>query len=142
MSRLDFLFDKSISIIKEKYPKTIIKDYLLISPNDQKLIYISDNKIKASYDVSTYKFGIGNLNDSFKTPVGLHTIVEKIGNEMPIFTIFKGRKPVGNNITLKDLYDDKKIHDDHFENHEDVITSRILRLRGLEPNINLGGNVD
>ena len=94
MSSLDFLFDKSISIIKEKYPKTIIKDYLLISPNDQKLIYISDNKIKASYDVSTSKFGLGNLNDSFKTPIGLHTIVEKIGSDMPIFTIFKGRKPV------------------------------------------------
>ena len=41
MSSLDFLLDKSISLIKEKYPKTIIKDYLLISPNDQKLIYIS-----------------------------------------------------------------------------------------------------
>ena len=90
MSSLDFLRDKSISIIKEKYPKTIIKDYLLVSPNDQKLIYFSDNKIKAYYPVSTSKFGLGNLNDSFKTPVGLHTIVEKIGNEMPIFTIFKG----------------------------------------------------
>ena len=142
MSSLDFLLDKSISIIEEKYPKTIIKDYLLISPNDQKLIYISDNKIKVSYAVSTSKFGLGNLNDSFKTPVGLHIIVEKIGNEMPIFTIFKGRKPVGNNMTLNDLYKDKKIHDDHFKNHEDVITSRILRLRGLEPNVNLGGNVD
>ena len=142
MSNFDFLLDKSINFFKEKYPKVIVDKYLLVSPNDQKLIYISDNKIKASYSVSTSKFGLGNLNDSFKTPIGLHTIVEKIGNDMPIFTIFKGRKPVGNNMTLNDLYDDKKTHDDHFKNHEDVITSRILRLKGLEPNVNLGGNVD
>ena len=75
----------------------------MISPNDQKLIYISDNKIKASYDVSTSKFGLGNLNDSFKTPVGLHTIVEKIGNEMPKINIIKSRKPIGNNMKHNDI---------------------------------------
>ena len=41
-----------------------------------------------------------------------------------------------------DFNKDKKLQDDHFKDCEDVITSRILRLRGLEPNINLGGNVD
>jgi hypothetical protein len=142
MSRLDFLLDESINIFKEKYPKSLTDKYLLVSPSDQKMIYVSDKKIKISYSISTSKFGLGNLNDSFKTPTGLHAIVEKIGSEMPIFTIFKGRKPLGNNMTLTDLYDDKKAYDEHFENHEDVITSRILRLRGLEPSINLGGNVD
>ena len=142
MSNFDFLLDKSINFFKEKYPKVIVDKYLLVSPDDQKLIYVDNNKIKNYYSISTSKFGLGNVNDSFKTPIGLHIIAEKIGSEMPIFTIFKGRKPLENNMTLIDFNKDKKLQDDHFKNFEDVITSRILRLRGLEPNINLGGNVD
>ena len=142
MSNFDFLLDKSINFFKEKYPKVIVDKYLLVSPNDQKLIYVDNNIIKSSYSISTSKFGLGNVNDSFKTPIGLHIIAEKIGDEMPIFTIFKGRKPLENNMTLIDFNKDKKLQDDHFKDCEDVITSRILRLRGLEPNINLGGNVD
>ena len=82
------------------------------------------------------------MNDSFKTPVGLHSIIEKIGAKMPIFTIFKGRKTINNNLTLPDLYKDKKAYHEHFKDYEDVITSRILRLRGEDQNINQGGNVD
>ena len=89
MSRLDFLLDESINIFKEKYPKSLTDKYLIVSPSDQKMIYVSDKKIKISYSISTSKFGLGNLNDSFKTPTGLHAIVEKIGSEMPIITIFK-----------------------------------------------------
>ena len=109
MSNFDFLLDKSINFFKEKYPKVIVDKYLLVSPNDQKLIYVDNNIIKSSYSISTSKFGLGNVNDSFKTPIGLHIIAEKIGDEMPIFTIFKGRKPLENNMTLIDFNKDKKL---------------------------------
>ena len=107
MSNFDFLLDKSINFFKEKYPEVIVDKYLLVSPNDQKLIYVDNNIIKSSYSISTSKFGLGNVNDSFKTPIGLHIIAEKIGDEMPIFTIFKGRKPLENNMTLIDFNKDK-----------------------------------
>ena len=142
MSSFTSLINKSNELLEKKHYHSEDIDYLLVSPADQKLFHISNQQILKAYPVSTSRFGLGNLMDSFKTPIGLHSIEEKIGNGMPINTVFKGRKPVKDNMTLQDLYNDKKLSKNHFENHEDVITSRILRLKGLEPNINLGGKVD
>ena len=108
MSIDDCLLDESIKIFDEKYPSVLADEYLLVSPKDQKLLYISNKKVKISYSISTSKYGLGCLNDSFKTPIGLHSIVEKIGDKMPIFTIFKGRRTINNNVTLQDLYKDLK----------------------------------
>ena len=142
MPAYNYLLDESIKIFEEKYPNILADQYLLVSPKDQKLLYISNKTIKLLYPVSTSKFGLGCLNDSFKTPLGLHSIIEKIGDKMPIFTIFKGRKTIKNNLTLQDLYKDVDTLNKHFKEHQDVITSRILRLKGEEKNINEGGNVD
>ena len=142
MSSFTPLINQSNKLLERKHYHIETIDYLLVSPADQKLFHISNKQILKNYSVSTSRFGLGNLMDSLKTPVGLHCIEEKIGSGMPINTEFKGRKPIRNNMTLEDLYNDKKLSRNHFENHEDVITSRILRLSGLEPNINLGGKVD
>ena len=142
MSSYTSLINKSNKLLEKKNYHIETNDYLLVSPADQKLFHISNQQILKNYPVSTSRFGLGNLMDSFKTPIGLHCIEEKIGSGMPINTVFKGRKPIKNNMTLQDLYNDKKLSSNHFENHEDVITSRILRLKGLEHNINLGGKVD
>ena len=76
---------------------------------------------------STSRFGIGQEAGSFRTPLGLHRVVEKIGGGWPAGTVFNGRKPVG--YTWQGMPDAK-------------ITSRILWLEGLEPGFNRGGNVD
>jgi len=142
ISSFDSLMNEGTNILKVKDPNIKHLDYLLVSPLDQRLLYISNNKVVKYYSVSTSKFGLGNIDNSFKTPTGMHCIEEKIGANMPINTIFKGRKPIKNNMTLKDLYEDEELRNQHFENYDDVITSRILRLKGLEENINLGGDVD
>ncbi len=142
MSSFDSLIEQAIERFKTKCPTIDYTNYLIVSPYDQKLLYIANNKIQKIYPVSTSKFGLGNLEDSFKTPIGIHHIEEKIGEGLPINTIFKGRKTIKNNMTLEDLYNDEKLKSEHFENFDDVITSRILRLKGLEMNINLGSNVD
>ena len=142
MPRLNLLLDESIMILETKYSNLMVKKYLLISPFDQQLLYISNKKIKKDYSISTSKFGIGCKNNSFKTPTGLHLVTEKIGKDMPIYTIFQGRKPLKDNLVLQDFYKDKKMSLSHFKKYDDVITSRILRLKGLEHGINLGGDVD
>jgi hypothetical protein len=76
---------------------------------------------------STSRFGIGQIEGSYRTPLGLHRVVEKIGGGWPVGTVFKGRKPVG--YTWQGMPDAK-------------ITTRILWLEGLEPGFNRGGNVD
>jgi len=76
---------------------------------------------------STSRFGIGQIEGSYRTPLGLHRVVEKIGGGWPAGTVFKGRRPVG--YTWQGMPDAK-------------ITTRILWLEGLEPGFNRGGNVD
>ncbi len=76
---------------------------------------------------STSRFGIGQKEGSYRTPLGLHRVVEKIGGGWPAGTVFKGRQPVG--YTWQGIPDAK-------------ITTRILWLEGLEPGFNRGGNVD
>ena len=122
------------NIFTERFPSLNSEKYILVIPSKQILLLISNSVIIFSYPVSTSKFGIGNLNDSFKTPPGLHYIAERIGENMPKMTIFKGRKPITNNLTLDDLDlpQNTEIRDKHFETHDDMITSRILWLKAMK----------
>ena len=79
-------------IKQDKFPKTNTDKFLLVNLNAQKLIFVDNLKETNSYDISSSKFGIGNLNNSYQTPLGLHIINDKIGANQPINTIFKGRK--------------------------------------------------
>ena len=76
---------------------------------------------------STSKFGIGQVANSNCTPLGLHSIAEKVGGDQSIGTVFKSRIPVGN---LNDGVT------------KGSIVHRILWLKGLEPGLNQGGAVD
>ncbi|HAM71023.1 MAG TPA: hypothetical protein DCM86_05210 [Verrucomicrobiales bacterium] len=77
--------------------------------------------------ISTSRFGIGQVMNSNRTPLGLHRIAEKIGEGMPLGTVFRARKPVGN--LSAGMPDGGICH-------------RILWLEGLEPGLNQGGDVD
>jgi L,D-transpeptidase YbiS len=79
------------------------------------------------FRISTSRFGLGALENSNCTPLGLHRIAEKIGGGWPLGTVFKARQPVG--YTWQGC-------------PEAGITSRILWLEGLEPGANRGGLVD
>ncbi len=96
---------------------------------------LSDDKgeVIKSYPVSTSKYGVGCEKDSHKTPLGLHRIHDKIGAAMPIYEVLEGRLPKGN---LHELQAQGA------ELPEDVITSRIMWLEGMEPGRNQGGYVD
>jgi len=69
--------------------------------------------------VSTSRFGLGCEEGSWKTPPGRFRVCEKIGEGMPLWAVFKGRKWTG------ELGDP--------EADEDQILTRILWLEGLEP---------
>jgi hypothetical protein len=77
---------------------------------------------------STSRFGIGQVEGSNCTPLGLHRIAEKIGAGERSGTVFKARKVVG--------------HTSQPEFANAKITTRILWLEGLEPGLNRGGNMD
>jgi len=87
----------------------------------------SDFSIQFTAPFSSSKYGISNIENSLGTPTGIHVICEKIGQDVPLNGEFIGRKftgqiiPQSNDITQKAR-----------------ILTRILRLKGCEPGINLG----
>ncbi|MDH5472370.1 MAG: L,D-transpeptidase [Gammaproteobacteria bacterium] len=109
-------------------------DIILIRISEQRL-YLLDEKdqVLVEYPVSTSLYGTGNQQDSYQTPLGLHRIKEKIGDGMPAGEVFIGRQPQG-------LLDDLIANNVGLS--EDIITSRILWLEGLQAGINQGGDVD
>jgi len=107
---------------------------IIVSISQQRIFLLDCNgQALLDYPVSTSKFGVGSENGSFKTPLGKHVVVQKIGDGCDIEEVFVGRKAIGKLTVLR------------AENHplpEDVIMSRIVRLRGLEPGLNQGENID
>lgn len=89
-----------------------------VSIRDQQLIVKENARPIRTYPVSTSRFGIGTEEGSLKTPTGRFRVAEKIGSDMPHGTVFVGRVPLQPDQTLPAT--------------EDLITSRILWLDGLE----------
>ena len=120
------------NIVNEFVKNNEKSSYILINIDEQKLIHKSKFRTY-TYSISSSVNGLGNKKDSYKTPFGKHIISEKIGEDLPLGAVFKGRK------WTKEVMRPIK---EEIDIPEDVITSRILWLDGLEEGINKGGNVD
>ncbi|HEX3818456.1 MAG TPA: L,D-transpeptidase, partial [Chthoniobacterales bacterium] len=70
---------------------------ICVSVRDQRLDLLEGERIVASYPVSTSRFGLGSEEGSYKTPLGRFKISEKIGDGLPLGTIFRGRIPLAPN---------------------------------------------
>jgi hypothetical protein len=105
---------------------------LLVRIGTATLQFFEHGKLVKSYVVSTSKRPPSNVKNSLGTPRGLHEIAERIGAGQPPGMVFKARCPTGKHYS--------EVTD--AATHENLITSRILWLRGLEPGINAGGEVD
>ena len=108
------------------------KTHIVINLNQQKLIVKTPDSEKI-YPISSSAYGIGSVKNSLMTPLGAHVISEKIGKGEKLGSVFKGRKFTGEIV---------KPITEKIDIKEDVITSRILWLDGLELGRNRGGNVD
>ncbi len=101
---------------------------LTVSVARQRLSVFEHQRFSRTVPCSTSRYGIGQVEGSHCTPLGLHRIAEKIGAGQPAGTVFQGRQVVG--------------HTSQPEWREAKITTRILWLDGLEPGLNQGGNLD
>lgn len=80
------------------------------------------------YHVSTGRAVPSCLKDSLGTPNGCHVVCEKIGDGAPLGTVFTARVSTGQCY----WQDARHIHG------ERLVTTRILRLQGLEEGVNQG----
>jgi hypothetical protein len=129
MKNQNFIINTELQKRLELILNNIPNAFVFINIKSQLLSLIKNSMISEKYPISTSRFGTGNKEGSFKTPLGIHRIIEKIGDGAPSGRIFKSRKDTGENWQKQ-------------ENEENMILTRILRLEGLEPDVNKGGDVD
>jgi len=92
--------------------------------------FLKQGTLVKSYVISTSRRPPSNIKDSLGTPRGLHAIGERIGAGQPPGMVFKARIPTGRHFSELPSADTEP----------NLITSRILWLRGLEPGVNAGNN--
>ncbi|MEP4079862.1 HAD-IB family phosphatase [Haloferula sp.] len=96
-----------------------MSDYRIeVSVDDQQLHLFEGDEPVRSYQISTAARGVGSNEGSYRTPTGSFVISEKIGDDAPPQTIFKGRKDHG--------------QWDGCECDHDLVLTRILWLDGLD----------
>ncbi len=126
-----------LNFFQERLTKLGISDLsgtvLYVDSTSQTLELWQGEELLRTYTISTAANGLGSEKESFKTPAGIHRIARKIGSGAEPNTVFRGRQPTDEyaRIELTDI-----------DTGLDLITSRIMRLKGEEPGINLGGQVD
>ena len=92
---------------------------VVISVPDQRMLVLTDGKPTALYAVSTSRFGTGDREGSYATPLGRLCIRRKIGGGAPLGSVFHSRKPTGEVLPPN-------------AQGRDPIVTRILWLDGLE----------
>lgn len=105
---------------------------MTVSIARQRLIVWQDCQVAASHAVSTGRRPPSCQVDSLGTPTGLHAIADRLGDEEPVGTVFRGRVSVG--CRFEDMEPE--------EQKKNLITTRIMRLRGLEAGLNAGPGCD
>ncbi len=109
------------------------KQQIVILVKSQTLQCFEDDKLLKAYEVSTGKNGVGEQMHSECTPRGQHCVYEIIGRQCAANSVFVAREWTGEIYTeaLAKQYPER-----------DWILTRIIRLAGLEPGRNQGGEVD
>ncbi len=93
---------------------------MIVSVRDQKMLLVHDGTPVKSYKISTSKFGLGDNPGSNRTPIGRLQVAKKIGDNAPIGSVFKARRPTG------------EILKPNAPGRDPVVT-RIMWLAGTEP---------
>ena len=104
-----------------------------ISLKEQRLNLFDSDAVLKTYQVSTSRYGAGEVAGSFQTPRGQHIVRAKIGSDEPQGTVFRGRRSAGQ-IYSAEL---ARAHPNW-----DWVLTRILWLSGTEVGKNRLGLVD
>ena len=108
-----------VSIAGSKALAAPLSADMIVSVPDQELALVDRGKLIARYSISTSKFGTGDSNASYRTPLGTLFVSAKIGDRLPVGAVIKNRIPTGEVIAADAL-------------GRDAIVSRVIWLRGME----------
>lgn len=117
----------------QKHQLNRTQDVLIATLGEKKLVHYRGMDVQETYPVSFGKNPRSCQEESEGTPWGLHEIADKIGDGAPTGMIFTGRVPAG------ECWHERP---DAGPQQRNFVTTRILRLRGLEEGLNAGSTVD
>lgn len=119
-----------------KFYKKNVDPFIYVDVKSQILYLIENKKVLQSYVISSGKNGskYGAISGSLQTPLGLHKIYMKIGDDAKMGQIFISKL---NSKRVAKIY---KKGDKYPPNITDDVLTRILVLDGLEKGINKGQN--
>ncbi|MEE9446285.1 MAG: L,D-transpeptidase [Cocleimonas sp.] len=128
------LFTQLINELQNHYSYKASKPLIIVSAYEQTLFLIRNKKALKTYKISTASAGLGNQSGSYKTPLGVHQIVKKFGDNAELGSIFKGRENTGKIAKILQKSNERS--------ESDNITTRILWLSGLQNGVNKGEGID
>jgi len=106
--------------------------FVYVNVPAQRLYFFKEGVLKREYTVSTSTAPPSCVEDSAGTPDGFHRVEQKIGGDAKAGTVFFSR--VSTDQFFWDFSEEMQ--------EKNLITSRILWLRGLEPGKNSGAGID
>jgi lipoprotein-anchoring transpeptidase ErfK/SrfK len=92
---------------------------IIVSVPDQQLALVHRGKLVSKYPISTSKFGLGDGNGTYRTPLGTLFVSGKFGDHLPAGAVIKNRVPTGEIVNPNAA-------------GRDAIVSRVIWLRGME----------
>lgn len=110
-------------------PMTVEPTKIEVDVSTQTLNLYAGDKLMKTYPISSAKNGVGSRAGSDRTPLGRHSIAQKIGDGEPQGMIFKARRSTGKLVKIN-------------AEKDDVVTSRIMWLKGQEVGKNVGSGID
>ena len=119
--------------LREQAQQQLPEQHIIVSIEQQQLGFFSHGECVHRWPVSTSSYGVGNQENSGKTPLGKHYIRAKIGAGCALNSVFVGRRFTG------EIYDPGLAA---AYPERDWILTRILWLCGTERGVNRLGNVD
>ncbi len=124
------ILDKIKTLDSYYYEK---EQLIFVDIETQKLFLLNKGKLSKNYLISSSYYGTGSKENSLRTPLGRHEIYKKLGENLPINAILKGRVWNG---AIADIIEEP------IDTDFDHVTSRILWLEGLEIGKNKGKGID
>jgi len=91
---------------------------IVISVRDQQLAVLEDGSATGIFTISTSRFGVGDDPNSYKTPLGVLWVYDKIGDDLPMGAVIKNRSFTGEVLAPN-------------APGRDPIVTRIIWLKGL-----------
>jgi hypothetical protein len=92
---------------------------IFVSVPDQELVLLDRGKLIARYPISTSRFGLGDGNGTYRTPIGTLFVSGKFGDHLKSGAVIKSRVATGEVV-------------DPNAPGRDAIVSRVIWLRGKE----------